>query len=131
MSDRDAPPPPPPPPPSDDEASPPPPPPPPPPFGAAFPRPLLRRDQGKHLAGVAGGLADYLGISTGPMRFAFLVLGVLGVGLPIYLVAWIAMPSPSQRESYVEQWFGRSPNPAAVVAVAAVVIVLIAANDGP
>lgn len=127
MSDID---PPPTPPPSDADA-PPPPPPPPPPLHGAYQRPLLRRDQGKHLAGVAGGLADYFGISTGPMRFAFLVLLFLGVGLPLYLVAWIAMPSPSQPQSYVEQWFGRSPNPVAVVAVAAVVIVLIAANDGP
>jgi phage shock protein PspC (stress-responsive transcriptional regulator) len=92
-------------------------------------RPLLRRDHHKHLAGVAGGLADYLGIDAGIVRIAFVVLAFFGVGLPLYLVGWIAMPSPSMPQSYVERWFGRSPNPAALVGIAAVVIVLFALSD--
>lgn len=100
--------------------------PPPPPV---FDRPLLRRDEGKHLAGVAGGLADYLGVGTGAVRFGLFVLVFFGIGIPLYLVGWVAMPSPSMPQSYVERWFGRSPNPAALVAIAAGVIVLFAISD--
>ena len=115
----------------DDAGTQPPPPPTPPPPPPWAERPLFRRDEGKHLAGVAGGLADYLGVGTGPMRLAFVILAFLGVGVPLYVVGWVAMPSPAQPQSYVERWFGRSPNPAALVAVAGVLIVLFAVNDDP
>ena len=111
---------------SEPSTAPPPPSPPPP---SAFDRPLLRRDEGKHIAGVAGGLADYLGVSTGPVRFGLFVLVFFGIGIPLYLVGWVGMPSPSMPRSYVERWFGRSPNPAALVAIAAVIIVLLAISD--
>ena len=118
----------PPPPPSGDAATDAPPPPPPPPPAT---RPLLRRDQDKHLAGVAGGLADYFGVDAALLRVAMVVLAFLGVGIPLYLVGWVAMPSPSMPQSYVERWFGRSPNPAALIAVAAGLIVVLAATDAP
>ena len=105
-------------------------PPPPPP---AAQRPLLRRDHDKHLAGVAGGLADYLGIDATIIRVAFVVLTVFGgMGLALYLVGWVALPSPSMPQSHIERWFGRSTNPAALIAVAVGVVILLAiTNDGP
>ena len=105
------------------------------PQGAAAPpaddRPLLRRDHGKHAAGVAGGLADYLGVDPLVIRIAFVVLTPFGIGIPLYLVGWVAMPSPSMPQTYVERWFGRAPNPAALVAVAAAVILLFALTAAP
>ena len=102
-------------------------PPPPPPAQ----RPLWRRDEHKYAAGVAGGLADYLGINAAVVRIAFIVLAFMGVGVPLYLMGWVAMPSPALPQTYIERWFGTSPNPAALVAIAAAVIVLFAMSDGP
>jgi phage shock protein PspC (stress-responsive transcriptional regulator) len=104
------------------------PPPPPPPTAA---RPLWRRDHHKHLAGVAGGIADYMDISASAVRVTFVILALFGIGIPVYIVGWLAMPSPSMPRSYVERWFGRSPSPAVLLAVAAVVVLLITVNDGP
>jgi phage shock protein PspC (stress-responsive transcriptional regulator)/predicted membrane protein len=46
------------------------------------------------LGGVAGGLADYLDIDPVLIRVAFVVLALVsgGVGIPVYIVAWIVMP---------------------------------------
>ena len=115
-----------PPPPASDDAGTSAPPPPPPPPGQ---RPLLRRDTGRHAAGVAGGLADYLGVDALVLRIGFVVLALFGVGLPLYLVGWVAMPSPSRPQSYLEQWFGSAPNPAVLVAIAVAVIVVFASID--
>ena len=64
------------------------------------------------------------------MRVAFVILALFGVGLPLYLVGWLAMPSPAMPQSYVEKWFGRSPNPVALLAVVAGIIVLLAVTGG-
>ncbi|MPZ73929.1 MAG: PspC domain-containing protein [Nitriliruptorales bacterium] len=128
MSDHEAPQPP-----ADDDApgqetlSPPPPPPPPP----SAPRPLLRRDDHKHLAGVAGGLADYFGVEASAVRVGFFILAFFGIGIPVYIVGWLAMPSPTMPQSYIERWFGRAPTPAALLAITAGVILLMTMVDGP
>lgn len=50
-----------------------------------------RRESNRVLAGVAGGLADALGISDGYARAAFITLStVWGVGVVLYLVLWIS-----------------------------------------
>ena len=109
------------------QAGPPPPPPPPPPVSSA--RPLLRRDHHKHLAGVAGGLADYFGVNASAVRVTFVILAFFGVGIPVYIVGWLAMPSPAMPRSYVERWFGRSPSPTALLVITAVVVLLLSIND--
>lgn len=48
------------------------------------------------VAGVAGGLAAYLGIDTAWVRIACLALLFLGPGLFLYLIAWIALPEDDQ-----------------------------------
>jgi phage shock protein PspC (stress-responsive transcriptional regulator) len=56
-------------------------------------RPLLRRREGRVLAGVAGGLGDYLGVDPVLMRVGFAGLTLLGgLGLLLYLVAWVLLP---------------------------------------
>ena len=114
---------------SDHEASQPPPPPPPPPAPPS--RPLLRRDEHKHLAGVAGGLADYLGVEAGGLRFAFVLLALFGVGVPLYIAGWLVMPSPRMPQSYFQRWFGTPPSPVLLVTVAAGLFVLFTLFDGP
>ncbi len=73
----------------------------------ATPR-LVRSRNDKVVGGVAGGLGHYLGVDPVILRIAFVVLGFMGPGVLIYIVAWIAMPlgetapgsaSPPSREA--------------------------------
>ena len=44
------------------------------------------------VGGVAGGIAEYLNVDTAWIRIAWLALLVLGPGLILYVIAWIAIP---------------------------------------
>lgn len=71
-------------------------PPPPPAPGEAPPRPrLTRRTEGHLLGGVAGGIADHLGIDPVLVRVAFVVLALWpfpGFGLLVYLALVLVVP---------------------------------------
>jgi phage shock protein C len=57
----------------------------------------LRRSRDKMIAGVCGGLADWLGWTPGRTRLAYVILSVLSAAFPgilVYVILWIAMPSP-------------------------------------
>lgn len=52
---------------------------------------LFRRSTDRVIAGVAGGLADRLGVSAGYVRAAFVVTAMLwGLGVVVYVALWIA-----------------------------------------
>lgn len=55
---------------------------------------LLRSRSDRMIAGVCGGVADYLGIDSTLVRILVAVLTVLGFGLmiPAYVVGWILIP---------------------------------------
>ena len=55
---------------------------------------VLRRSQhDRMLAGVCGGLGNYLGVDPVLLRIAFVVLALAnGIGLIAYAVAWIVIP---------------------------------------
>ncbi|MFR9801525.1 PspC domain-containing protein [Pseudonocardia sp. RS010] len=55
---------------------------------------LHRSRRDRMLAGVCGGLAESLGIDAGVVRIALVALTVLGVGVGVvlYLAAWILAP---------------------------------------
>ncbi|MDG3008921.1 PspC domain-containing protein [Rhodococcus sp. D2-41] len=54
------------------------------------PRPLVRRSGGRVLGGVAGGLADHLGVDAFKVRVAFMLLSALaGAGICAYGLLWI------------------------------------------
>lgn len=58
----------------------------------AAPRRLVRTSDGK-IAGVAAGIAHYLGLDPAIVRIAFILLVFAGgIGLLLYLACWIAMP---------------------------------------
>jgi len=62
----------------------------------------LQRTMGdKKIAGVCGGLAKRLGIDSGKVRWAFVLL-VLFAGLSawVYLVAWLLMPGDGGSDTY-------------------------------
>jgi len=54
--------------------------------------PLLRRSDGRLIAGVARGIADHLGINVTIVRVVFAALGVNGVGVLAYVAFWILVP---------------------------------------
>jgi phage shock protein PspC (stress-responsive transcriptional regulator) len=67
------------------------------PFGG---RQLLRSTSNRKVAGVCGGLAEYLGVDSTIVRLAWVVLsiypGAIVCGLIAYLIAWIVIPSASE-----------------------------------
>ena len=58
-------------------------------------RPLRRSRNNRVVAGVAGGLAEFFGISAFWFRLALLVAFIPGgvPGLAIYLILWLIIPS--------------------------------------
>ena len=56
----------------------------------------LKRSRGNRIiAGVCGGLAEWLGWSPTTVRLLYVVVSVLSVAFPgilVYIVLWIAMP---------------------------------------
>ena len=56
-------------------------------------RPPLRRDRSRRvLGGVAAGVARTLGVDVVIVRIVFVVAAFAWIGIPAYLVAWIAIP---------------------------------------
>ena len=53
---------------------------------------LMRSRSDKVIAGVAGGIGQYLAIDPVLVRLAFVALAFTGVGLLLYPVLWIIMP---------------------------------------
>jgi phage shock protein C len=57
--------------------------------------PLYRSRRHKVIAGVCGGLADWLGWSPTVMRVAYVIVSILSVGFPgtiAYIILWVVMP---------------------------------------
>lgn len=57
---------------------------------------LYRSRDHRILAGVCGGLADWLGWSPTLVRIAYVLLSILSAGFPgilIYLLLWLFMPA--------------------------------------
>ena len=56
---------------------------------------LTRSADNRMLAGVAGGLAEYLDMDPALIRILFVIIALLGggfTGILIYVVLWIIMP---------------------------------------
>lgn len=57
--------------------------------------PLYRSQRHKIIAGVCGGIADWLGWSPTAVRVAYFIISVASVAFPgliAYIVLWIVMP---------------------------------------
>ena len=58
---------------------------------------LYRSLKDRMVAGVCGGLADYLGVDPTLIRLAFVFFTLwAGGGLLAYIIAWIVIPEESQ-----------------------------------
>ena len=64
---------------------------------------LHRSNRYRMIAGVMGGIAEYLGWSPTLLRIAFVIASCASVAVPgllIYIVLWILMPNASE-DSYL------------------------------
>jgi len=65
---------------------------------------LIRPIQGRWLAGVAVGLADYFGLDVALVRAIFVVATALGgIGVVAYLAGWLLVPEEGQGTSIAEK----------------------------
>ncbi len=75
------------------------------PYGPAHqpPRQLRRSRVSRRVAGVAGGLAEYLGVDANVIRVGFVLVSVMFLavfgGLVLYGIAWALMPEEGQASS--------------------------------
>jgi phage shock protein C len=66
----------------------------------SHPRPLRRPVSDRMLAGVASGVADYLGADVTIIRIVLAVLAFVGgAGIPIYLACWLLIPEEGSDQS--------------------------------
>ena len=57
--------------------------------------PLYRSRRHKVIAGVCGGLADWLGWDPAVVRIAYVLISIASIGFPgtiAYVILWFAMP---------------------------------------
>jgi len=65
---------------------------------------LVRKRDGRLLAGVCAGLGDYFGIDANIVRVIFAIASFFGLlGVLVYFVAWAVVPEEGEKESIVEQ----------------------------
>ena len=66
---------------------------------------LLRSRTDKIIAGVAGGIGQYLAIDPVIVRLAFVALCLTGVGVLLYPVLWLIMPVEGSQRATADQAF--------------------------
>lgn len=99
-----------------------------------YERRLERIEDGRWIAGVATGLADWFNVPVWLVRIIFLLLlGPAGIGLVLYLALIVFMPHESEEYSPAERWFGEMDSPSkwggALIAVVGGLILLGALTD--
>jgi phage shock protein PspC (stress-responsive transcriptional regulator) len=71
---------------------------------------LYRTHQGRMVAGVCSGMGEYFGVDANVVRIIFLVLTVFtaGIGILIYLGAWIVIPEEGEKSSIAENMVNKT-----------------------
>ena len=78
------------------------------PAAPAAPRRLFRSSTNRWMAGVAGGLADYFRVDATLVRLIFVLLTICGgIGIPMYLLAWVIVPREGEIQSIGERMLNR------------------------
>jgi phage shock protein PspC (stress-responsive transcriptional regulator) len=66
--------------------------------------PLYRPLNGRMVAGVAAGIAQYLGVDVTVVRIVLAVLTVVGgAGVPVYVAGWLLIPDEGASQSIASQ----------------------------
>jgi phage shock protein C len=61
--------------------------------------PLRRSRDNKVIAGVLGGLAEYLGLNATLLRIVYVVVSIASVAFPgivVYLILWLVIPKQAE-----------------------------------
>ncbi len=61
----------------------------------SYPTPLRRSIVNCHIAGVCGGVGEFLGLDPTAVRVAYVLLSIFSAGFPgilVYVVLWILIP---------------------------------------
>jgi phage shock protein PspC (stress-responsive transcriptional regulator) len=75
---------------------------------ALFEDHLHRRGEGRMLAGVAAGIADYFDIDPTLVRIGFVALSFIGgLAVPLYLAGWLLIPEEGAEISVAEELLAR------------------------
>lgn len=71
---------------------------------------LIRTRNGRMVAGVCSGIAEYANIDANVIRAIFAVLTLLTVGAfaLVYLVAWVIFPEEGEGESIAENLINKT-----------------------
>ncbi|HUC56220.1 MAG TPA: PspC domain-containing protein [Streptosporangiaceae bacterium] len=65
---------------------------------------LYRPVSGRMIAGVAAGIAQYLGVDVTIVRVALALLTVIGgAGIPVYVAGWLLMPDEESDQSIASE----------------------------
>jgi phage shock protein PspC (stress-responsive transcriptional regulator) len=69
--------------------------------------PLHRAANGRMVAGVAAGLANYFGVDATIVRIGFVVATILagGIGVPLYIACLLLVPEEGASESIAASLF--------------------------
>ena len=63
--------------------------------GRLTPMPLYRSRRNSMIAGVCGGLAEWLGWSPSWVRLLYILISILSIAFPgiiVYIILWVVMP---------------------------------------
>lgn len=72
----------------------------------SMPHPLTRPVNDRMVAGVAAGIARYLGADVTIIRIVLVVLAFVGgAGVPIYLAGWLLIPEEGSGQSIASSFF--------------------------
>lgn len=96
---------------------------------------LQRPRSGRVVAGVSSGIAEYIQVSTGLVRLAFIIATVFGgFGLLAYVAAWLFIPAEDRGQSVAENWVDDVKTPGrttgAVIAGILTFVIIAAAIPG-
>lgn len=70
---------------------------------------LYRSRKRQLIGGVCAGLADRLGVDVNLVRLGFAVFTIFfGVGLLIYLAAWVIVPEEGEDSSIAQTWMNKN-----------------------
>jgi phage shock protein PspC (stress-responsive transcriptional regulator) len=67
--------------------------------GAAMPNTKLKRSKDRMIAGVCGGIAEWLGWSADKVRLIYVIVSILSAAFPgiiVYLLLWLIMPDADE-----------------------------------
>lgn len=86
-------------------------------------RSSVRRSAAGTIGGVCAGVAERLGVSTTVVRAVAVVLAIFGIGVPLYLLAWLLLPD-TQGTLHVERAI-RYGGPSSIVLLVVALLVLL------